>query len=318
MEKRRAIVKRQAFLHDVVTGLRRSPKHIPSKWFYDERGSQLFDLLTEQEDYYPPHVERQIMDDHLDEIISAIGAEVLLIEYGSGSSAKTRTLLDQLTDLVGYVPIDISGEHLQASVAALRTDYPDLEILPVIADYTLPFDVPVTSRPARRRVVYYPGSTISNFHPDVAVEFLRSIREVCGPKGGLILGVDTKKDVATLHRAYNDRGGVTEAFNLNLLERINRELDGDFQLDRFRHEGIWNDEHGRIESHLISLADQSVTVGGEIFPFEASEPIVIEFSYKYHPEEFAELAGQAGFEVVSIWTDEDRMFTIQHLVPATS
>ena len=308
----------QAFLRDVLTGLRRSPKHIPSKWFYDERGSQLFEQLTEQEDYYPPHVERRIMRAHLDEIIDAIGSEALLIEYGSGSSAKTRTLLDRLPDLAGYVPIDISGEHLLASVAALRADYPDLEILSVVADYTLPFDLPVSSRPARRRVVYYPGSTISNFHPDAAVEFLGSVREVCGPEGGLILGVDTKKDVATLHRAYNDHGGVTAAFNLNLLHRINHELGGNFQLERFRHEGIWNDQHGRIESHVISLVDQQVAIGDENFSFTAGEPIVIEFSYKYHPEEFAELARRAGFAVVSVWTDEERLFTIQHLVPASS
>ena len=307
-----------AFLRDVLTSLRRSPKHIPSKWFYDERGSQLFELLTEQEDYYPPHVERRIMRAHLDEIIAAIGPEALLIEYGSGSSAKTRALLDRLPDLAGYVPIDISGEHLLASVAALRADYPDLEILPVVADYTLPFDLPVPSRPARRRVVYYPGSTISNFHPDAAIEFLRSVRDVCGPEGGLILGVDTKKDVETLHRAYNDRGGVTAAFNLNLLKRINRELGGDFQLERFRHEGIWNAVLGRIESHVMSLNDQTVTVAGETFSFEVSEPIVIEFSYKYHPEEFAEMAHRARFDVVSVWTDEKRMFTIQHLVPAAS
>ena len=306
------------FLSDVLAGLSQTPKHIPSKWFYDERGSQLFDQLTQQPDYYPPHVERRIMAEHLDQIIAAIGPHALLIEYGSGSSTKTRTLLDRLPNLSAYVPIDISSEHLLASVQELKVAYPKLEILPVASDYTKPFAIPEPTTHPARRAVYYPGSTISNFHPDDAVDFLRSVRDVCRADGSLILGVDTIKDPETLNRAYNDRAGVTAAFNLNLLARINRELGGDIAIDQFRHTGIWNPSLGRIESHVISNVRQTVVISGQAFEFDADEPIVIEYSYKYRPLEFKQLAQRAGFAVETVWSDADLTFTIQHLRPAAS
>ena len=241
------------------------------------------------------------------------GPDCLLIEYGSGSSTKTRILLDHLPDLAGYVPMDISREHLHQTAESLASAYPNLDILPLCADYTTPFELPEAARPVRSRTVYFPGSTIGNFHRAEAAVFLRRIAEVCGPGGGLLIGVDLRKSPAVLEPAYNDAQGVTAEFNLNLLHRMNMELGADFDLDGFGHYAFYNEAVGRIEMHLLSLNPQEVHVGGETFRFEEDETIWTECSYKYSLPEFAALAEAAGFCVRKFWTDPDQKFSVQFL-----
>lgn len=301
------------FRRDVLAGLRRSPRSIPSKYLYDERGSQLFERICELEEYYPTRTELAITRKHLTEIADCLGPRCLLVEYGSGSSLKTRILLDRLEDPAGYVPIDISREHLARSAAELDAAYPNLDVLPVCADYTGDYDLPRPRRPARHVVVYFPGSTIGNFTPPAARDFLAHVAEVCGPGGGLLIGVDLVKDRETLERAYDDAEGVTAAFNRNLLARANRELGADFDLDAFAHVALWNGELGRIEMHLESLRDQEVRVAGERLRFRAGERIHTENSYKYELEQFAALAGSAGLGLVEVWTDPERLFSVQYL-----
>jgi dimethylhistidine N-methyltransferase len=236
----------------------------------------------------------------------------MLVEYGSGSSIKTRMLLDALPELAAYVPIDISKKHLQGAVTALAKAYPALEIAPVCADYTHPFTLPIPTRPVRRRVAYYPGSTIGNFEPKSACHFLRSIaRTFAG--GGLLIGVDLKKDCALLHQAYNDCSGVTAQFNLHLLERINQELYANFQIDQFMHYAFYNPTEGRIEMHLVCSKSQCVSIGNTVIPIKEAESIRTESSYKYTLEEFAQLANRAGLKVERVWIDEDALFSIQYL-----
>jgi dimethylhistidine N-methyltransferase len=305
-----------SFLEDVLSGLSRPRKEIPSKYLYDERGSQLFDAICELEEYYPTRTEIKIMNQNAPEMADLIGPRVLLIEYGSGSSTKTPILLKRLHRPAGYVPIDISRHHLLSSARRLKDLFPDLKILPVCADYTVPFDLPKIDEPVNRRVVYYPGSTIGNFHPWEAADFLRQIAEVCGGGGGLLLGVDLQKSRDILIPAYNDGAGVTAAFNLNLLERINRELGADFDVEQFEHRAIYNEEHARIEMHLISTKRQTVSIGDRKFALEAGESILTEYSYKYGIEGFAELAGSAGFNIEQVWTDEEQLFSVQYLTVA--
>jgi dimethylhistidine N-methyltransferase len=302
-----------SFREEVLQGLRKAQKELPSKFFYDERGSELFEQISALDEYYLTRVELGIMRDHAGEMAHLLGSQCLLIEYGSGSSTKTRLLLDHLRQPAAYVPIDISKEHLIQAAMALDAAYPDLEVLPVCADYTTDFALPVPTTPAVRRVVYYPGSTIGNFDREPALRFLRHIAQVCGPGGGLLIGVDLRKDPVKLHHAYNDWEGVTAAFNLNLLARINRELGADFQLDRFRHYAFYNPREGRVEMHLVSLANQTVHVGEAKFTFEIGESIWTESSYKYRLTEFAAMAGAAGFAVEQVWTDPQGLFSVQYL-----
>ncbi|NBC18968.1 MAG: L-histidine N(alpha)-methyltransferase [Bacteroidetes bacterium] len=297
---------------EVLDGLQQTPKQLPSKLFYDARGSRLFDRICELPEYYPTRTEMGIMQRHVDAMAARIGARAMLVEFGSGSSRKTRILLDRLDDLVGYVPIDISKEHLLQSAEDLAEAYPALTIVPVCADYTTTFELPDLG--AERTTVYFPGSTIGNFEPDAARDFLRRIAAIEGAGGGLLIGVDLQKDVATLEAAYNDAQGVTAAFNKNVLARINRELDGTFDLDRFRHRAFYDADEGRIEMHLVSLADQRVVVDGVDIQFDAGETICTEYSYKYSLDGFAELAGAAGFAVAEVWTDADDLFSVQYLV----
>jgi dimethylhistidine N-methyltransferase len=304
------------FRGEVVEGLRKPQKELPSKFFYDAIGSRLFDQITELEEYYPTRTELGIMREHAGEMAALLGPECLLIEYGSGSSTKTPLLLNELRNPAGYVPIDISKEHLLRSATALAAAYPDLEVLPVCADYTAHFELPMPARPVARRVVYYPGSTIGNFDREPARQFLRHIAEVCGPGGGLLIGVDLRKDPVTLHYAYNDYRGITAAFNLNLLTRINRELGADFRLDQFRHYAFYNPAQGRVEMHLVSLADQTVHVGSAAFPFATGESIWTESSYKYRLDEFAQMAATAGFAVERVWMDSPELFSVQYLTLA--
>ncbi len=296
---------------EVIHGLNQEPKLLPCKFFYDQRGSRLFDQICELPEYYPTRTEQAIMTEHIDEICAALGPDVLLIELGSGSSLKTQTLLDHLDDPVGYVPIDISREHLLTSARRINRRYRELQVMPVCADYHQDFDLPTPDREPRRRVVYFPGSTIGNFHrPDVR-RFLRRIARLIGPEGVLLIGVDLRKSPEVLIPAYDDAQGVTAAFNLNLLQRINRETDADFDLAAYRHEARWNSSESRIEMHLVARSNQTVTIGRRMFTLGAGESIRTECSYKHTLTGFAELADD--FTVESVWTDDGDRFSVQHL-----
>lgn len=314
---------------EVLAGLRRSPKRIPSKFFYDERGSALFDSICDLQEYYPTRTELAITRERAPEIAELCGPRALLVEYGSGSSLKTRVLLDALEDPAAYVPIDISRDHLTSTARRLAADYPALEVLPVCADYTNALPLPTLEGTVGRRVAYFPGSTIGNFLPTAARLFLRRIAETLGQGGGLLIGVDLVKDRETLEAAYDDAAGVTAAFNLNLLARVNREIEADFDLTAFRHRAIYRDRPeegipdadslapgglGRIEMWLVSQKQQVLTVSGERFPIEREEAILTEYSYKYTLEAFAELAAEASLDVARAWTDDANQFSVQYLV----
>lgn len=307
-------------LREVVEGLSQPRKMLPSKLLYDARGSQLFDRITELEEYYPTRTEMGIMERYLGEIVDCLGSNCLLVEYGSGSSRKTRILLDHMQDhmqdLVGYVPIDISRDHLARTVANLSASYPHIPIYPVYADYTDEVILPVPVTPTYRTVFFFPGSTIGNFTPDRARTFLAQIRHLCGNDGGLLIGVDLQKDSAVLERAYNDARGVTAEFNLNVLRRINREMQGTFDLSRFHHLAFFNQQEGRIEMHLVSTEDQCVRVADATFSFRTDETIRTEYSYKYTIPRFSDLAAAAGFQVRQVWTDDRQYFSVQYLAPA--
>ena len=302
------------FRRDVLAGLRAPQKTLPCKYFYDAAGSALFEEITRLDAYYPTRTETAILESHGDEMAALVGPRARIVEYGSGSSEKTRLLLDRLDGPAAYVPIDISEGHLLEAAGALRAQYPGLPIVPVAADYTAPFHLPDT--PGRRTVVFFPGSTIGNFEPAAAVPFLAGMARVAGPGGGLVVGVDLRKDAAVLARAYDDEEGVTAAFNLNLLVRINRELGADFDLAGFAHRAVWNGALGRVEMHLVSRTDQQVHVGGERVDFRAGETIHTENSYKYTVAGFGEIAAQAGFQPVQVWTDAAAYFSVHYLVVA--
>ncbi|HMI86004.1 MAG TPA: L-histidine N(alpha)-methyltransferase [Polyangiaceae bacterium] len=299
------------FRTDVLAGLGGSPKSLPCKYFYDGTGAELFDRICELDAYYPTRTELSILGRHAREMAWLIGSRARLVELGSGSSTKTRILLDELPDLDAYVPVDISPEYLARATRELARDYPDLRVVPVVADYTEPFDLPRGDRGART-VVFFPGSTIGNLEPDEARDFLRGVAGLCQKGGGLLIGVDLRKDRSMLEAAYDDDEGVTAAFNLNLLSRINRELEGEFDVAAFRHRAFYDEIEGRIEMQLVSLRRQSVAVGTSVFRFEKDEAITTEYSYKYDPGGFAELARSAGFTCVRIWTDEQRLFSVQY------
>ena len=298
---------------EVLEGLADDPKRIPCKYFYDERGSQLFEEITRLPEYYPTNAEISILERQAADMAEHLGRRCLLIEFGSGSSLKTRILLDELVEPAGYVPVDISQEHLLASAAELRERYPDLEILPVAADYMQEVRIPETRIEPARRDVFFPGGTIGNFHRDEAIDFLRRKAELVGAGGGLLLGVDLRKDRAVLERAYDDARGVTAEFNKNVLVRLNRELGADFDVGRFRHRALWNEEAGRVEMHLDSLADQVVRLAGREIRLRAGEPVWTESSYKYSVEGFHALAAEAGFSPESVWKDEEGLFSV-HLL----
>ncbi len=302
------------FLAEVLDGLGKAHKELPSKYFYDRRGALLFEDICNLEEYYIPRTEAAIMRENAAEMAHLLGERLLLLEYGCGDCAKTRILLDNLKKPAGFVPIDISFEQLQRVGADLTREYPGLEVLPVCADYTCDFDLPRPAKPVGRRAVYFPGSTLGNFDPLPARRFLERMGAACGPGGALLIGVDPKKEPAVLHRAYNDSRGVTAEFNLNLLRRVNAELGADFALERFAHYAFYNPAESRVEMHLVSLAAQDVQIGEHVFAFAAGESIWTESSYKYTETEFAELAATAGFRVERIWTDARRWFSVQYLV----
>ncbi|MCF8240080.1 MAG: L-histidine N(alpha)-methyltransferase [Melioribacteraceae bacterium] len=298
-------------LTEIIEGLSQKQKSLPSKFFYDQKGSELFDQICELDEYYQTRTEAKIMTDNIDQITSVFENNTLLIEFGSGSSLKTRLLLEHLPNLSGYIPIDISKDHLLKSVKQLRFEFPDLEIAPMIADYTRALTFPPIHRAVEHKVTFFPGSTIGNFQPEYAKEFLRVIADECGQNGGLLIGVDLKKEEKILYDAYNDSKGVTAEFNINILRRINREFDGDFVLNYFDHEAVYNSEHGRIEMHLICNKDKQVHIADKNITFKKGESILTEYSYKYSIEEFAALASDV-FVLRNYWTDENRLFCVMY------
>ncbi len=309
---------RDDVLADTLRGLSASPKRLPSKYFYDARGSELFERICEQPEYYPTRVELAIMRDNIADIAAALGPDVRLVEYGSGAGVKTRLLLEHLESPVAYVPVEISRSAVADSVRELESAFPDIEMLPVCADFTRPITLPRATRAPRQTVVYFPGSTLGNFAPDEALRLLRQMRDEARQgggvlDGGVLIGVDLVKDPATLEAAYNDAAGVTAEFTLNLLVRLNRELGADFDLDGFRHRARYHPLAGRIETHIVSTRDQDVHIGEQTFHFAGGEAMLVEYSCKYTPESFARLASKAGLEVVRIWTDPDERFSVQWL-----
>ena len=300
------------FLEEVLAGLRQPVKRLPSKYFYDERGSQLFDDICELPEYYPTRTEMALLRDISADVAALVGEGATVIEFGSGSSTKIRILLDALDSPLAYVPVDISREHLLMSAKGLAGNYPDLRVVPVCADYTQPFEVPQIDG-EKVRAGFFPGSTIGNFTRSEAISFLQAAATDLGHNNGLLIGVDLRKDVETLHAAYNDSAGVTAAFNLNLLHRINREIGGDFDIDSFAHDARWVPEFGRIEMHLVSVCAQTVSIGGESFEFKSGESIHTEDSHKYDVEGFKALAWEAGWNSIDCWTDPDDLFSI-HLL----
>lgn len=300
-----------AFEADVVEGLRATPKHIPAKYFYDAVGSQLFERITELPEYYPTRCELGILREQAGDIARLIPDGAALVEFGSGSTRKARILLRAAGRLACYVPVDISGEMLAREAAELRRDFRALKVLPVVADFCFPFELPPDAKAAPARVGFFPGSTIGNFEPHEAAKFLRHAARMLGPRAGLIIGVDLIKTVDVLNAAYNDAAGVTAQFNLNLLKRINRELAGTFKLDCFEHHAFYNRERRRIEMHLASLKRQKVKVAGETIEFRVGETIHTENSYKYSIALLAALARGAGWQPAGVWTDPRNYFSIQ-------
>jgi L-histidine Nalpha-methyltransferase len=302
----------ESFRDAVLKGLSRVRKAIPCKFFYDARGSALFEEICLLPEYYPTRTEIAILEENADEIAAQMGPHCRLIEFGSGASHKVRILLQALDRPAAYVPVDISREHLREAAASLAGDFPELPVTAVCADYTRPFPLPPLPGPSGRRVGFFPGSTIGNFEPAAAEGFLANCAGILGSGGEMLIGVDLKKEIPILDAAYNDRAGVTAAFNLNLLERINRELDGDLDLDLFEHFAFYNEVQGRVEIYVRSLADQAATIGGRRIDFAAGELVHTEYSYKYAVPEFRALAARAGFRPIDTWTDPAELFSVHY------
>ena len=300
-----------SFARDVLNGLGARRKTLSPKYFYDGAGSQLFERITEQPEYYPTRCEMHILQDNAADIARLIPAGAALVEFGSGSNKKARILLAVAPLLAAYVPVDISAEMLEQEADALQLDFPRLTIRPVAADFTQDFELPEEAKAAPVRVGFFPGSTIGNFEPHEAANFLRNAAKILGPNSILIVGADLIKPVDILNAAYNDAAGVTAKFNLNLLVRINRELNANFNLETFEHHAFYNRERHRIEMHLASLKRQKVKVAGECFDFRAGETIHTENSYKYSVESLGALARGVGWQPSGVWTDSKKYFSIQ-------
>lgn len=293
---------------EVLHGLSLPAKAIPPKYFYDAEGSKLFDVITDLPGYYLTRTETGILRDSGDLIASQVGTDACLVEYGSGSSVKSRLVIEACRP-AAYVPVDISRDHLEQSARAIFDGYPALAVYPTCADYTTPFELPSTVA-ALPRLAFFPGSSIGNFEPSAANDFLRGVAKVVGPGGWLVLGVDTKKDREVFDRAYTDAGGITEQFNKNLLSNINNEVGANFDLHGFRHLAVYNEDAGRIEMYLVSERDQRVDVAGMEIAFAAGERLHTENSYKYAPGEFVALAERSGFECADILLDERAYFMV--------
>jgi L-histidine N-alpha-methyltransferase len=300
-------------LSEIVSGLSAEQKQISPKYFYDERGSQLFDAITELPEYYLTNTELGIMRDNIDEIVAMVGKQASLIEFGSGSSMKTRILLQHLSELAAYVPVDISDEHLHASAEAIRNEFPHIDTLPVVADFTKLFDLPTPMVMPIRNVVYFPGSTIGNFEHDMAMELLRVMHHEAGKNGALLIGVDLQKDPKIIEDAYNDSAGVTAEFNLNMLQHLNRSFGANFDVNEFEHSASYDPDVGRVVIELVSQADQTFEIGDSAFDLADGEAILTEYSHKYTLDGFAGMARKAGFIVQKVWTDAEQLFSVQFL-----
>jgi L-histidine Nalpha-methyltransferase len=303
-----------AFAGDVIDGLSQQPKQLSPKYFYDVAGSELFEQITLLPEYYPTRTELGILRDRSAEIAAIIPKGAALVEFGAGATTKVRLLLNSC-DFGAYVPVDISGDFLNAQAKALRDDFPGLDVYPVTADFTAPFALPAAVK-AMPKVGFFPGSTLGNFEPHEACGFLRSARTILGDGAQMIIGVDLEKDERVLYDAYNDAAGVTARFNLNVLVRINQELGGNFDLSAFTHRAIYNRERHRIEMHLISRKAQTVRILGQSFSFRSGESIHTESSYKYSLDRFTTLARASGWTPTASWTDADGMFSVHALVAA--
>lgn len=304
-----------AFASAVLHGLSRPQKTLPCRFFYDARGSELFEEITRLPEYYPTRTEAAILEVHAAEMAAGVPDGGVLIEFGSGSSRKTETLLRHLTQLRAYVMIDVSDSALQDAKNRLATRFPALDVRPIVADFSYPVALPADLADSHR-TGFFPGSTIGNLNPVGAQRLLRAFRGVLSPGSRLLIGVDLKKDLSILLPAYNDAAGVTAAFNLNLLARINREIAPAFDLDTFRHEAIYNARDGRIEMHLVSTKDQDVSIAGHAFHFRKGETIHTENSYKYTVPQFQDLARAADWLPHRVWTDEDALFSVHELLCA--
>ncbi|CAH9017509.1 L-histidine N(alpha)-methyltransferase [Candidatus Nitrosacidococcus sp. I8] len=299
------------FQEDILDGLGKLQRQIPPKYFYDEAGSQLFDAICQLPEYYPTRTEIGLLEKYGEEMVQCMEVSDILVEFGSGSSLKIRLLLDNLQP-DAYLPIDISKAHLFNSAKILAKDYPQVAIHAICADYTHPFMLPKNFEEDAKSG-FFPGSSIGNFEPQEALQFLKQIARLLGKGSGLLIGVDLKKDTDILNAAYNDSQGITAAFNLNLLKRINRELQGNFDLDNFKHNAFYNDSKGRVEMHLVSQKKQTVSIGEYAFEFQAGETVHTENSYKYSVDDFQKLAQAAGFYPKQVWVGEEELFSVHYL-----
>jgi len=307
-----SLAEHSPFARDVLVGLSGRPKRLSPKYFYDEEGSRLFEAITALPEYYPTRTELSILREHAADIAQLIPPKSALIEFGSGSTRKVRILLDAAPQIEAYVPVDISAEMLSQEAASLQRDHSRLRVLPLSADFTMPFRLPGAIA-GLARVGFFPGSTIGNFEPHDASTFLDHARRMLGRHGVLIIGVDLIKDANVLNAAYDDAAGVTARFNLNLLARINRELGADFDLDSFSHHAFYNAERRRIEMHLASRKRQKVRVAGRTIDFRIGETIHTENSYKYSVESFGALARGSGWTPAALWTDAQNYFSVHAL-----
>lgn len=305
-----------SLLHEVLDGLTARPRRLPCKLLYDKKGSELFDQICELPEYYPTRTEVGIMQEAASEIADVLGPRCFLLEFGAGASVKVRLLLDHMHQPAGYVPIDISREHLLNAAQAIAHDYPHLQVCPVPGDYLGPLQLPEPDGDDARKVAFFPGSTIGNFEKHLARQFLRKIAGLVGPDGGLLIGVDLHKDGATLERAYNDQSGITAAFNRNILDVLNNDLGADFQTQQFTHQAVYDQRHQRIEMRLISDRDQCVQLDGQELHFSPGEYIITEYSHKYTLKSFSQLAHSAGMSVEHVWCDPQQYFSVQYLRPS--
>jgi dimethylhistidine N-methyltransferase len=301
-------------LSSIIGGLQRPQKMISPKYFYDEAGSKLFEDITQLPEYYLTDTELAIMETHIGEMADIIGEQASLIEFGAGSGMKTRMLLEHMHAPAAYVPVDISEEHLLESQQSIQADFPEIEVLPVAADFLHTFELPNPGTMPRRNIVYFPGSTIGNFEDDDALELLRVMHEEAGEGGALLIGVDLQKDPGVIDDAYNDSAGVTAEFNLNMLRHLNREFGTDFDLDAFEHRATYKPDEGRVVVELVSGRQQAVRIGDADIEFADGESIITEYSHKYTLDGFAEMTAAARFRVERTWTDPREWFSVQYCV----
>ena len=294
----------------VLDGLSTKQKTLPCRYLYDEVGCELFDEICDLPEYYPTRTEVRIMTDHVAEMAAWMGSRAVVVEYGSGSGLKTERLLAALDTPAAYVPVEIAPEFLEPSVERLRDRFSDLDVRPVCADFTMRFPLPGLPRNAGRRIVYFPGSTIGNFTPEARRKLLAQMADLVRPDGGVLLGLDLIKSPTVLEAAYDDAAGVTAAFNLNLLRRINRELGADFNLETFTHRAVWNGAASRIEMHLVSQKRQNVSIGNDVFEFSRLETICTEYSHKFDLESFSVMAESVGLRMTQTWFDEQKLFAV--------